>query len=283
MSTTPDVQSNNFYRKIILDIIPKLVHEKNIISFIHVSLKQMLQFAFRYNYPISYTPKNLIEVVDPSNDKITNLERLEFNITRVDESKGYLDRAKIYETVLSCFQNDKIPPITKEELKYYSDNVILNKVQMNFLFLFLCRKLERYSICYQLTYTEYMVLLIYFKKWLAANGFSFLSKWITASFNTGSEAVDEKKVINNKAFMTSLLDSKDFNYLVYDKYISIKYFISNNNVIAKKVSTILLNDCTILPSYEQSLEGKKPEVIEGYSPTEKQVVADEVLKLIKMI
>ena len=47
MSCTPDVQSNNFYRKILLDIVPKLSHNKNIISFIHVSLKQMLQFAFQ--------------------------------------------------------------------------------------------------------------------------------------------------------------------------------------------------------------------------------------------
>ena len=84
--------------------------------------------------------------------------------------------------------------------------------------------------------------------------------------------------------MNSLIESKDFNYLIYDKYINVKYFISNNNILAKKISTILLNSCTIIPSYEEYLDGNKTkEVIDNYSALEKQIVADEVLKLIKLI
>ena len=280
MSYTPDVASNTFYRKIILDIIPKLDHNKNIISFIHVSLRWMIQFTFRFNYPVSYTPKSLVEAVDPNNDKITNLERLEFAVARTDESQAYLDRAKIYELILKCFKEQHI---TREQLKYYGDNITLNTFQMNLLFLFFCKRVGRYSIFYQLTFTEYLVLLISFKSWLKENNYPYLHKWITASFESGA-IVPEQKIVNNRDFMNSLLDSKDFIYLVSEKYKYIRHSFANNNVLAKKISTLLVNTVAIIPSYEDFVKGAvEPTIVDGFTPTEKNIIADEVLRLVKQL
>ena len=279
MNETAEVASNEFYRKTLLDIIPKLSHDRNVISYIHVSIRQMLQFKFRLNYPISYTPKSSVEVIDTNNNKITNIERLEFAIARTDETLIYLNKAKIFEKIIKVFQSED--KITKDELKYYSDNVALNNIQMNFLFLFLCKDFDRYQLSYQLTYTEYMILLIYFKKWLKRNHFEFLSKWITASFE--SSIMDEQKIINNKEFMNSLLESKDFQYLILDKYKYVSTFLANNNVIAKKISTIFMNKPIIIPSYEEFLEGKEKEVIEDFKASDKSAIADEVLQFIKLV
>ena len=100
---------DDFFRKLLIEIVPKLEY-RGCISFLHVTVKVLLQYQFRYKFPLSYHAVNLIDGKSDNTD-LSNLERIEFNLARVDESVGVITEGKIYDLLLSAM-NDKQYPIS---------------------------------------------------------------------------------------------------------------------------------------------------------------------------
>jgi len=279
MSLDPNIISAQFFRKILVDILPKLEPTRPVISYLHVTLKNLLMYQFRANFDRTYRPQNMLEVVDPKQEKLTNFERLEFQLARLDESASLVTEAKLADLVVSCLRHPRIR-ITPGEVEYYKERLQVNTVQTQLMFLFFAKRVGRYHSLYNLKYGEYVILLAFFRKWLRANGFEFLSRWITTTFPEGID--QERRVINAKDFVDGLTMSRTYKYLGDVKY---RYAMGNlvrHNVLAKLISTIFVNASVELESYETNLgeEGEPDRDLNSYPISR---ITDEVLKLVESI
>ena len=279
MAVDPNIISSQFFRKLMIDIIPKLEPTRPVVSYLHVTLKNLLQYQFKANFALTYRPQNLYEVTDPQNERLTNFERLEFQLARLDESASLVTEARLSDLIVSCLRHPKIQ-ITQEEVEYYKDGVQVNTVQTNLMFLFFAKRVGRYHSMYNLRFGEYAILLVFFKKWLRANGFEFLSRWVTTTFPDGIDL--ERRIVSTKDFVNGLLGSQSYKYLSEVKYRYALGNLSRNNVLAKLISTIFVNTSVELPSYEQEMgEIEVPAKDINTYPINR--ITDEVLKLVESI
>jgi hypothetical protein len=171
--------------------------------------------------------------------------------------------------------------ISIEEVEYYKGRIQINTIQTNMLFLFLARRVGRYNALYNLRFGEYVIALAFFRKWLLANGFEFLSRWITATFPP--EVADKKRIVNNRELASDLIRSKAFQYLSDVKYAGVMGNITRHNVIAKSIATIYTNSSLYLPSYEESVSGEPEPSSEEFEGVGLDKITDEVLRFIESI
>jgi hypothetical protein len=275
----PIVLAEDFYRKMIIDIMVKLDNNKRVISYFHAVLKNMLAFQFQYNFKDQYCSVDLHEVIDPQNERLTNFERLEFYMTRVDESDAMVEEAKRMDLIIAAIRDPR-HQITQAELDYYQGVVQLNPIQTLLLFLHNARSIGKVQSLYGLKYGEYVALLVSFKWWLDANGFAFLSRWITATFSKGLQ--DSKKPINTRDFAVGLISSRTFGYLHDTKYVHVMPMLLKNNSIARLISTIYNNEADEVPSWEETNTPNREEArpINDYPLAH---VADEVMRFLETV
>ncbi len=279
MAENATTTANEHYRKLIIDLVPKLDHDRSVVSFLHVSLKNWMHFKLRTNFPISYSPQNLQEVSDSSQDKLTNLERLEFHLKRMDEAESFVTRSKLYNLIVNVLK-DPIIKISTEELEYYKKMVQINSLQKNLLFLYFTKKVGRYRALYNLRFGEYITLLIYFKKWLAKNGYMYLSKWMTTTFPSGLEK--PRKVINTRSFQEDLFKSKSFRFLHDRKYRYIMTHITKHNILASIITTLYSNHSVYVANYNEMLADEEVDPDQLNNRSIKHI-SDEVLRLIETL
>jgi len=271
-STDPEIVSAVFFRKIIIDILPKLEPTRGVVSYIHVTLKNLLTYQFRYNFEVTYRPQDLCEVADEKNSRLTNLERLEFHLTRLDESEAMVTESKIQDMLVSLIRDPRVN-LSSKEVEYYKDNVEVNTAQTQLLFTFLAKRVGRYNALYGLRYGEYVIALVFFKKWLKLNGFNLLSKWVTCLYPEGME--EGRREIQAENFAKNLLESDVYKGLVGKKYKHIIGNLGRNNVIAKIISTIYTNPFNYLPAYEEDEDAEMEMSLE--------TLTEEILRFIETL
>jgi hypothetical protein len=279
-SIDPLTLSNKVFRKTILDIIPKLNHNKKVVSYLHASNKNMISYQFKDKFLVKFSPINLNEVSDTKNDRLTNYERLEFFLSRTDESESLLNEVALRDLIEAIVRSNKFG-ITSEELRYYKENISMNPLQSNLLFLFFAHKVGRYQTLYNLKYGEYVLLLIYFKKWLEANGYVLLSKWVTCSFPQSLD--DNKRIVNTKEFVNGLFESEILNYIYDKKYKCVAESLQRSNIIARMITTIFSNTSEYLPSFEEFINDVDTDEIKKPNSYKISVITDEVLRLIQYL
>lgn len=281
MSIDPNTVCTDFYKKIILDIIPKLDYDKSVISFLHATLKNLLSYLFRYNFEIDYRPINLCDISDENNERLTNFERLEFHIKQQDESEGYCVDAKLKGLLISILKNKEFK-ITKKEIDYYKDKIQINPIQNNLLFLYLAKYVGRFNASYNMKYGDYVICLIHFKKWLKANNLNFLSNWITATFP--AEFKKDKKVINTKDFTNNLINSKGYKFIMEKKFKYMSEQLSKNLILPKIISSIYVNKPEYTPSYEEFKDSEEngEEIKNPLEDIQIGTITDEILKFIEI-
>ena len=269
-----------FYRKLIIDIFPKLDPSRTVISYLHATLKNQLGFLFRKNFQ-NFRSINLNEVTDSNNDRLTNFERLEFHMSKGDESETLIEESKRLDLIKHCLKNPKVCHSLNDKLDYYSNNIQINTIQIKLMFLYYAKMIGKIESMYGLRYKEYLTLLINFKYYLEENNFNFLAKWITARFPEGLK--DSKKTINTKDFANNLLQSKSYKYLHDTKYSTVMSFLIKSNDIAKLISTIYTNVPEYIMSYEEFRDGKTEEETKKSEKFTLNIISDEVLKFLETI
>jgi len=280
-SIDPITLADDFYRKMIVDIMVKLDNTKRVISYFHATLKNMLMYQFQCHFRDKWSSVDLHEVTDPQNERLTNFERLEFYMARVDESDAMVEEAKRLDIIVAAIKDPRYP-VTADELDYYTDLVQLNPVQTLLMFLHNSRAIGKVQSLYGLKFGEYVVLLIHFRHWLNANGFTFLSRWVMATFPTGLE--DSKKPVNTKDFVSGLTGSRSFKYLHDSKYEHVMPMLIKNSSIPQLISTIFTNEAMYTPSLEEfrspSLLVDAKDINVDFSITH---VADEVMRFLETV
>jgi hypothetical protein len=238
----PHSLTRSFFKKIIVNIIPKLEDDRNIISFLHVVLKNLIKFQFTVNFPISYKPLNLNQT---DSEGLSEFDKLEINMVRLDEGTIVIKRSSIAESIQ--FLKKKLGVSLREgELEYYKERILINKIQTNLMFLFYAQYVGAYNNSLNCNFDEYITLCIMMKKWLDKNNFPVLSKYITAV----PDKYMERSTINKKRFIQQLIGSKKYERLFNEKY---KFIIPNlidSGTLIKLIATLKTNKFYHIPDFE---------------------------------
>ena len=243
LSIDSDILTRNLYKKIIANIIPKIKNNTNIVSFLHVVIKNSIRYQFTVNFPISYKPLNLNQT---DSEGLSNFDKLEIIMVRLDEGNLLLNKLTVKKEI-QRLQNLFGFNITQEEFDYYKKTIKINDIQKNLLFLFYSKYLNDYNINYHANFNEYIILCIILRKWLIKHNFKILQKYILAI----PENYIEKKAINKKQFLNQLFTSKKYNQLLEDKF---KFSIQNildSGIIVKIIAALAANKFYYVPVFDE--------------------------------
>lgn len=274
VSITNDNLTRIFNKKIISNVIPKIQNNKNVISFLHVVIKNLIMYQFTYNFAISYKPLNLNKT---DSEGLSDFDKLEINMVRADESYDIINSLTIEKEIKFLLKKYDLK-IGKSELEYYKSTIYVNKVQTNFLFLFFSKYTRNYRLLYNCNYTIYVKLLILFKKWLEKYGFVTLAKYITAV----PEKITEKKTFNKRQILAKVLDFNKYEHLLKKKYPYIQDIIIGKSIIIKLIINLKYNKFFEIPTYA---EYKKDSTLEKklLSNVSDEVIINEVLNFCEVI
>jgi hypothetical protein len=261
---------SEIYEKILINSIPKGLIDQNIVNYFAVVIRRSISYFFQRPYESDYSSINLNYV---DSDGLSNLDKLEINMERLDEGEAILKRLNIDSTIKTLLNRFDFT-VTKEELDYYMDNVKINKLQTNLVFLFYSRHMGSYKNLYNCTKEEYIVILILMYKYLDNNGFSVLNKYLT-----GIPYEFNPKKMKKKRFVEDLVESKKFLKLMNYKYKYVNNIMVDSGVITKMISTINNNEFYHLPPLEEAEDGMEAEYID-YGIKE---ITNELLRFIEII
>jgi hypothetical protein len=270
MGVNIDTLTRSFYRKIIINIVPKLRDNTNIVKFLHVVLKNFIKFQFTVNFPLSYKSINLNQT---DSEGLSDFDKMEINMARLDEGNSIINKLTISSTIkrfLNSFQ------ISNNEFNYYKENIVINKLQTNLLSLFFARHMGSYNTIRNCSFDEYVLLCIIMKKWLKQNGYNIIDKFILSK----PERYVEKKSINKKDFLNKLISSKKYNNILNNKYGFTIQTIVDSGAIMQNIATLKTNKFYSLPDFIEDIVDEN----EGILIDEKiENISDEFLNFVEMI
>lgn len=253
-STSKDTKNStlDIFNKIIVLLLYKLSPDKYPVSFIHAGIKNQLQFKFRENIQIKYSP---ILINEKDDEGITSYDKFEIELLRIDEGKVILSE------VNKEFMKEKIKQkynitVSQEEI-LANKNLKLDKLKVNLTFLYFSKYFGSFDN-YHLNKLELIELILIFRKILLAKNYPLLAELLISNL-----IVEKRKVtINNKDLLFKLKNTNYFQ-LIYTKYSQIlsKLISKKNDLdpITKIISSIYFNKWD---NIDNSDIGKKKIIIE---------------------
>jgi len=268
-----NVITMEFFKDIIIGILPKTIFDKNIVNLLHVVIKRKINFEFSKNYKLNFKPVNLNQV---DSEGLTQFDKWEISMNKENEAKTIINQISIKHQINNIKQQFGVS-ITKNEFKYYKENIQINSFQTNILFLFFA-KYSSYSNLNSCSLNEYIMLLICFYKWLVNNNYPMLAKYIIGR----ADVYNEKRINsrNSKTF-EKMIHCKAYNQLLKNKFYYIKENLAENNYLIKMVGSLIVSKYMELNPY--NIYKETGEIFNGEIKTDVERIADEILNFFKII
>lgn len=197
----------DIFNKIIVLLLYKLSPDKYPVSFIHAGIKNQLEYKFRENISVKFSP---ILIHERDDEGVTSYDKFEIELLRLDEGKSILNEVNQKYMVKKLKEYYSIDISREEILEYQS--LKLDKLKINLTFTFFTQYFGSFDN-YHLSKLQFIELILLFKGILEYKQLPLLAKMITA------EVINEKKktAISNKDLLNKLRDTQRYNQL-YKKY-----------------------------------------------------------------
>jgi hypothetical protein len=272
-----NIYTNEFFKELIISIFPKIDINQSIVSFLHVVIKQKIQFEFIKKYKIDFKP---IDINQVDSDGISEFEKMDINLTKINEGKSIINKLTI-KNELKKMTNyfGEIGRITTDELNYYKQFIHINNIQTKLTFNFYSKIIGSYNSLYNASKDEYVKLVVIFHKWLKSKDLNYLAKLVIAK---PEKVNDRMRVKNSKgAIIDKVLNSTDYESILKNKYSLTQDKINDNDIIIKMVGEIITSKFTCLKEYSE--ETKDLTVNEVFSETLPDKMEDVFSELITLI
>lgn len=270
MSKDIDSVIRQLFRSLVITVIPKLLVDANIISFFHVVLNKSINFLFTYNYNVKYRPVSRKNV---DSEGLSEFDRMEINMVRFDEGQAVINKVAIRYEIENIKKKYGIE-IDPDEFEYYKENVEINSLQTNLLFLMFSKDFGYYNSLFACNYNQYITLCIIARKILEQKGFTFLSKFITSVPETDAP---RKKLNKNREFLNRLTNSKKYEDIFYKKYNNVVLNLVNSGLLIQFITTLKNHPFYAIPDFFSDED--EMEMIE--EPIE--LIADELMDFVLLI
>jgi hypothetical protein len=233
-----------FFRTLIIDIIPKLDCTKGTIGFIHSALVQQLKFAFSQKYEFSYSPTT-ISYLD--SDEINPFENLE-TVYQHDEGIEIMKELEILN--LLKLERAKFGEIDERELDYYSNNVQYHNAQVYLVTLWYSKYTKgNYEIFAKCSHRQFVELLLFLYIRLESYNYTCLANTLISKAAYGGR----KRHLPSKTFVSEVEKTKDYADLVNNVFSSIKERFEKNNLLFSVIESLVQDKYFFIPDYDEAI------------------------------
>jgi hypothetical protein len=244
-------------KKIIVDVIPKIDHERNLIKFLIGVIRNQVKFQFKQDFPVSFKP---VDMMRADNEGMTEFDKIEASLIRIDEGQAVINRLSVSEQIAAV--SDAIGVrVGEHELDHYMQNMQVNTLQTNIVFLFFAKHAGGYHNLYNCCRSEYVTLCVLMKKWLEAKEFKILPQYVVA---TPQLPLAERKGVARKDFTAKLMASGAWKRIHERMMRHTAQNLADSQYIMRTIATMHATTFFRLPGMgeETALEGIEPEVID---------------------
>jgi len=257
------------YRKLIIDITPKLTLTENVINFYHVVIKKQLQYAFHSKIPMSYETVN--SAIEPDEASIFDTD-----VTKVNQNEMFgvlmsLGIEDMFAKVKRSIAADL--SVTPDEIQRYALKITPSKEKIILYFMLYGKFTEEREILYIVNHKTFTMLMIMLNKILVKFGMTELAKVIM------SEPIDTElspaKFKLTKKYITQIKTSERYSKLRDEKFSDVGIKFDSNNIVFTLLESVLRSSRQTIPI--DSTVASEQVVIDP------EILADELIKLIGFI
>lgn len=219
----------------IVKSLHKYDYTQSIVSFIDGLVRKYNLNFKRENYKTKpFEIDNECSGDDDSEDYQTRAEQLEMSAYRVDESNMIIKDVNRNYVIQDIMRKYSLS-ITKEEIKFYQDNLKVTEVSQTLLnCLFADTFHDSYAI-ENLPIDDHVLLALCLKKWMQLKNLDLLAQISTARIH----GKYRDNLIKNSKFIEKITSSDTWNEVIVKKYRYVYELESNYNSILRIFSGIL--------------------------------------------
>lgn len=173
MGLNPIIVGLQINNVLVCNIVPKLLINNSIVSYLSVVTTKQLEFLFSKNFAVDYRP---IAIIKNDNENSSPLTRIE---NRILKNKSELDLRIIHNTLKKFFDLYE-DIIDKTLLEWYLDNITIHSAQVRLLKFFINEHLGNEVCISMLSKEQYVKLCLLAKSWYEYNGYSYIG-WLIFS------------------------------------------------------------------------------------------------------
>jgi hypothetical protein len=236
-AVSPANMKIEIFKRVTSAILYKLDVERFPVSFIDNTIKRQLEFKFRENFPVDYSPLSTTNSSEKEEEDLTTFDKLEVHFLRKDEGLVALREVNKENQIFSFIKNNNIE-IDDKEFDFLLNNLEMNKFQTELVFLFYAKQMGTFDM-YQVNRKFYVLMLMAMKEKIKEL-YPVLSKFLTCYVDKNFVFKDEVK-FKRKDLLNKLLNTKIYNHLC-TKYDQFEQKLGNEkNQIMKFISWIKSN------------------------------------------
>jgi len=265
---TKETETLDFYKKLLVNAIPKLVIEKdkNIVSFFQSVVNNQIDYLFKNKFKNKYISLGIAsEKYTDDDDKTSEFERLEIQMLRKDEGQFIIRKINIEQTLKQIPELLDVE-VSDKEIKLEAKFIKRHAVQEKIISMITFKYFQDKQAVKFLNFNQYVFLLIAVRKYLDKHKFTLLPLIL----NSDCKRHKERTQISGKRIRPLIHDSKKYKELFKNKYTNF------SEEIEKPLSGII---GTVYSSVFVDNTGK--ELFD--STTKVSKIADELLDLVFLI
>lgn len=275
VSKSPEVLAREFYRNIIVNIIPKINNNSNIVSYLHVIIKNKILYEFKKKFSNSFKP---IDVNQEDEEGVNEFDKISINQLKSDEGKSLMNVLTIPRQIKFVMKKFDIE-ISKEEYMYYENILNFTVIHKTYTGLFFAKYLGSFHTIYSSDAKSYLLMIIVTYKWMKLNNLNSLAKYLIAEYDP---VQNEKKTIHKKQFINQFLMSKEYKELICNKYGFTMEQIVNSKLLIKMFALLAANKFIEVNDYETYLKTETISI--GEELDEKiELITSEILKFARHV
>lgn len=241
-------------KNIIVNIMPRYVYDKNIVSFNFTAIKNNIAYQVTdIGYEFDFHPLSSSKRDEENNSEF---DKFESYLTKMDESLYLQNKVNCEQTMRNL--ELQFGPFDQQEINYYAKRLsndnkfIINDFQKNLIFNMMYKYFGDTSSIKTINRDDYIKLIIISKKILTSSSMVILPYILSSKIT---------RLINRKN-----INSKELQKLELSPfYITLKKEYKNDKIIKQiheLIATILVSDFEMIEyNDKEGIDGKKAEII----------------------
>ena len=236
---------------IIGEIVFRYNFQKSPVNFNFVTVENQLHYFLITKYEDTYID---VDVTRSGVEGLSGMDKLEMNTYKIDESIPIMSRLNTNHTIKKLMKRMRIKNID-EEVEYYRTHHSIDPLHVQLLNYYYANMFGGYRDLTMLSRTQYLQLLVLMKRQLQYHGFSYLPQFMTANIDKLN-----KRVIQNKKFLSKIEESSTYKNLIENKFPAIRDMEGKEKILIGLLSKLINSNFRIVDFDHPELYGDELEI-----------------------
>lgn len=253
------------YSTLIISIIPKFIFSSSMLSLVKVVIETIIEGEKNWKTP--YVEKEIDEV-ERDSDGLSNLDKIEINTVKEDESRLMINQLMVAEGLQKLQM--KYGEVDYDEMSFYMNNLELDVSQLTMISLLFAKDFGSTGMIRFMKKNQYAILIAIMKRMLSKRDFIVLQHLMS-----GKVVRKNKKKLNLKT--TKRIEPR-YRKILEEKFHTTKSIIDKSQIIEIILAFLLHSDITMLDYEYQNLNGDN--ISQNVHP---DIIVEEILRFINLI